>query len=421
MKIKVRPEDFVVREQVDIVAGSSDDIGPASCWYRIYLLKKRAWNTLDALRLIAKENRIPMAQIGYCGRKDRYAVTYQHISVPVKYGPLDTGITRRFPNIELELLGYSRDFVSTRNLAGNHFELVLRQIAPGEENGILQRAREVSMWGFPNYFDDQRFGSVVTGPTGAGDDQDTSATVQYSPVFFAERLLKRQYNGCLKLYMTWAGTSSNRSRADIACKLKIEGLWGNWADIKPLCVSDTEKKIIEILEDGSSKSNLVRAVAQIPREELSMYVAAYQSHIWNSTLSMVLQRFAGCCESLTTVSGKVAEYCFYRVLQEEKFDELKRTLIPTVSSKILPAEQWIIDEIYDILEKRQVALAMFNQRDVRKVFFKSFYRPAIIVPENFEIADLEEDDLYPGYRKLEMNLALPPGSFATMLVKGLTV
>ncbi len=29
MKIKVRPEDFVVREQVDIVAGSSDDIGPA--------------------------------------------------------------------------------------------------------------------------------------------------------------------------------------------------------------------------------------------------------------------------------------------------------------------------------------------------------------------------------------------------------
>jgi tRNA pseudouridine13 synthase len=64
---------------------------------------------------------------------------------------------------------------------------------------------------------------------------------------------------------------------------------------------------------------------------------------------------------------------------------------------------------------------MFNQRDVRKVFFKSFYRPAIIVPENFEIADLEEDDLYPGYRKLEMNLALPPGSFATMLVKGLTV
>ncbi len=85
------------------------------------------------------------------------------------------------------------------------------------------------------------------------------------------------------------------------------------------------------------KSNLVRAVAQIPREELSMYVAAYQSHIWNSTLSMVLQRFAGCCESLTTVSGKVAEYCFYRVLQEEKFDigELKRTLIPTVSQQDL--------------------------------------------------------------------------------------
>lgn len=97
------------------------------------------------------------------------------------------------------------------------------------------------MWGFPNYFDDQRFGSVVTGPTGAGDDQDTSATVQYSPVFFAERLLKRQYNGCLKLYMTWAGTSSNRSRADIACKLKIED-FGATGQISNLCVSATLRR-----------------------------------------------------------------------------------------------------------------------------------------------------------------------------------
>ena len=53
--------------------------------YRIYQLEKRHWNTMDALLAIARQNKMPMAKIGYGGRKDRHAVTYQYISVPRQY------------------------------------------------------------------------------------------------------------------------------------------------------------------------------------------------------------------------------------------------------------------------------------------------------------------------------------------------
>ena len=77
MKIKVTPEDFIVKELINLEIKSD---GP----YRIYLLEKRHWNTMDALLLIARQNKMPMAKIGYGGRKNRHAVTYQYISVQGK-------------------------------------------------------------------------------------------------------------------------------------------------------------------------------------------------------------------------------------------------------------------------------------------------------------------------------------------------
>ena len=75
LKIKVTPEDFIVKELIDLKLKPD---GP----YRIYLLKKRHWNTMDALLAIARQNKMPMAKIGSGGRKDRHAVTYQYLRAP---------------------------------------------------------------------------------------------------------------------------------------------------------------------------------------------------------------------------------------------------------------------------------------------------------------------------------------------------
>ena len=52
MKIKATTDDFIVKELIDL---EIKDDGA----YRIYLLEKRHWNTMDALLAIAGKIRCP--------------------------------------------------------------------------------------------------------------------------------------------------------------------------------------------------------------------------------------------------------------------------------------------------------------------------------------------------------------------------
>ncbi|MDI3480935.1 MAG: tRNA pseudouridine13 synthase [Tepidanaerobacteraceae bacterium] len=387
MKIKVTPEDFIVRERIDLKYTSGGR-------YRIYRLKKRHWNTMDALLYIARENRIPMAIIGSGGRKDRHAVTYQYISVPREHE-----LKFQHPNVELAFEGFADDFVSPAILLGNYFELTLRKIKPEEKGPIEQRLKQINACGFPNYFDDQRFGSI-----------------QNPDEILAERIIKKHYSGALKLYFTTIHPEDKKEEKER--KKKITELWGNFQEILPLCRTKVEREIMEILVQGKSKKHLIEAINAIPKESLSMHFSAYQSFLWN----MVLQRMIlDCTDELFKIKGKIMDYHFYKALTPENLKHLKKMEIPTVSSRIPKTLPHIDRAISEVLSERQVKPSDFNLKKIRKSFFKSFMRSAVVFPEDMYIGPFESDDIYPGFVKFQLKFALPPGSFATMLVKAIGV
>lgn len=386
MKIKVTPEDFIVRELINLKLKAD---GP----YRIYLLEKRHWNTIDALLAIARQNRMPMAKIGYGGRKDRHAVTYQYISVPKKYD-----LSFNMSNVKLTFMGFADDFVSAAVLKGNQFEITARKIPLHQKESILQRIHDISRYGYPNYFDDQRFGSIMK-----------------SDEILAERVLRKHYKGALKLYFTTIGPGDKK--AEKQRKRKIEELWGDWHAIAPLCKTKAERDIIKILLEGDSKSQLVKAINVIPKEELSMHFSAYQSFLWNLSLEQVLLKHI---KKPFKIKGKIMDYIFYRALDEGAFKRLKNTQIPTAAYKI-PGNAEISKIVRDILSERGLKPSDFNLTKIRKSFFKSFFRPAIVFPvwDHTVPVLFKEDDIYPGFLKLQLKFNLPSGSFATMLIKGL--
>lgn len=385
MKIKVKPEDFIVKEQVNLEY-------KAGGRYRIYLLKKRHWNTMDALLAIARQNHVPVAKIGCGGRKDRHALTYQYISVPREYE-----LSFDMPNVELSFVGFADDYISPAILRGNYFEITLRKISPHEKDGILRRLDEINRSGFPNYFDDQRFGSV-----------------QNPEEFLAERIIKKHYRGALKLYFTTAHPEDKREEKER--KKKIEELWGNWGEILPLCRKASEREIAKILSGGESKQNLVLAVNAIPKEELSMYFSAYQSYLWNKALEKLLMNNI---DGLVEVKGKIMNYYFYRSLGEPELQTFKDMQIPTVSYKIPRTAPEVDAAVEQVLADRGVKPSDFNLKKIRKSFFKSFLRPAVVFPENIYAGPFEDDDIYPGHLKFKLKFTLPPGSFATMLLKSI--
>lgn len=393
MKIKAATEDFIVKELIDL---EIKDDGA----YRIYLLEKRHWNTMDALLAIARQNKMPMARIGYGGRKDRHAITYQYISVPREYD-----LSFNMPKIKLTFIGFADDYVSPAILKGNYFELTLRKIPTAQKTSVAKRLNEVARYGFPNYFDDQRFGSVIN-----------------PEEFLAERIIRKHYKGALKLYLTSIypedrGKEKERKRA-------IEKQWGNWQAVLPLCRTAAEKDIVKILTKGESKYQLVKAINAIPKEELSMHFSAYQSFLWNQSLERILLQYI---TNPIKIKGRIMDYYFYETLEENTLNTLKQLNIPTVSYKIF-GDSKAADTVLEVLSERNLKPSDFNLTKIRKSFFKTFPRPAITIPKFLRTVPLDssdllqsfaKDDIYPGYLKLKTRFTLPPGSFATMLVKSL--
>ncbi|EHP85469.1 tRNA pseudouridine synthase D TruD [Methanotorris formicicus Mc-S-70] len=79
MKIRQKPEDFIVEEIIDLDKTINEG---GECY--LYKLTKRNIENLKALSYIAKKFKIPLKEIGYCGLKDRYAITTQYITIPKK-------------------------------------------------------------------------------------------------------------------------------------------------------------------------------------------------------------------------------------------------------------------------------------------------------------------------------------------------
>jgi tRNA pseudouridine13 synthase len=148
-RIKVQPEDFIVIEDPlpSIFEGRK---------HAIFLLKKRNWDTMAAIKEIAKRAGIRHRDVGFAGTKDRHAVTYQYISVPAEAKERVEGL--QIKDIELRFVSYGR-FIKLGHLIGNRFKIIVRDVpedALDRTKKIVRELREKG--GFPNYFGYQRFG-----------------------------------------------------------------------------------------------------------------------------------------------------------------------------------------------------------------------------------------------------------------------
>lgn len=150
--IRQKPADFRVTEVLgfDLSGDGEHD----------YLyVEKRASNTEWLSRQLADFAGVPTKDVGYCGRKDRHAITRQWFSVPRWHQP-------DWSSFELEnvdILKIKRNARKLRRGAhrSNRFEIVLRSdLEDMFENqpSLEERCNVIAKEGVPNYFGEQRFG-----------------------------------------------------------------------------------------------------------------------------------------------------------------------------------------------------------------------------------------------------------------------
>lgn len=149
-RLRVAPEDFQVREEVDFsLNGAGEHVW---LWVR-----KRNANTEWVAKRLAERAGVAAGAVSYAGLKDRHAVTEQWFSVHLP-GRVEPDWTAD-ADPDFSVLNAVRHSRKLRRgaLASNAFRIVVRDLN-GDPAELTARLQYIATAGVPNYFGEQRFG-----------------------------------------------------------------------------------------------------------------------------------------------------------------------------------------------------------------------------------------------------------------------
>ena len=150
-RLRVAPEDFRVEE---ILGFEPDGTGA----HVLLLVEKRGANTGWVASQLARRFRVAVRDVGWCGQKDRNAVTQQAFTLPWPDSvPLDACLDHAGDGYRV--LSASRHGRKLRpgSHRANRFALRVRDLA-GDCDALSARLRRIAEQGVPDYFGPQRFG-----------------------------------------------------------------------------------------------------------------------------------------------------------------------------------------------------------------------------------------------------------------------
>src|SRR3989338_7387040 len=383
MKLKQLPEDFKVEEM------SSISISKEKKGYKIYILEKKSIETFSLLAYLSKKNKIPVKDFGIAGLKDRHAVTKQHFSIPSRYGI--TALNEN--NLKITFLGYADKALELGDLIGNKFDIIVRNIRKGELDGIKQKAKNISLIGVPNYFDSQRFGSVINNK------------------FVAKFLLKKDYEAAVKVYLT-EFTKHESGKFKREKKFIAE----NWNNI--LSVKAKNPSLARVTNEYKKTKSWLEAYKKMPPNLREIMVSAYQSYLWNECIKQIMIRTVN-KKSLYSIRYNIGTLLFYKNLSEEEIEKIPQTF-KTISEEIKPSslEKEIVGKV---LSREGVSIQDFGIKKETGNFFKVHERKVMLKPENFAISEPQIDEINDRGRKntfkIRLSFSLPKGSYATIITK----
>ena len=390
MKIKVRPEDFVVQEQAEV------ELDPSSGPFAVYELAKRQWDSFDLLAYLARRLGVERQDVRLAGLKDRFGDTAQLVSVRLAGRP-----SARLPaqlqdkGFSLSLRGYARQPLSARDLAGNFFRIVVRDIDPHASGRCRQAVEAVREAGLPNYYDEQRFGSA-----------------RHGQGFMGKELFLGHREQALRLYFTPSRFDDRRTRGLKSC---VTEHWGRWAECLPLAFGDY-RPLLEYL-DGHHKA-FRQALGRLDRRYLVFVLNAYQSYLFNEILVGRLIRLAS--EHgfrLLTRSYRHGRFLYPQELPASLREELagERLPVPGFDSEVAdPAVREIAEAV---LAGEGIGWSDLRVRQLSGLRVHGVQRAALVFPRDLVVGEPAHDELYPGRHQLTLEFFLPRGSYATLLLK----
>ena len=370
MKIKSIPEDFIVKEIIDLNKKKEGET------FRYFLMRKRNINTINAIKIIARKLHISKRKIYFAGEKDKNTLSEQYIAIRNFNEFKDE---YNFGNVYLKYVGSYDEPLKISDIKYNYFKITIRELS-NEEINIFNKNIEIFDRYYFNYFDDQRFGN------------------RGNNYIIGKYIINRDYENAIKVFLT--DYENEKSEDSIRARKFLHANWGKFKEALRIFPNylDVERSLLNYL---SREENYKRALKYIPKRLLKMFAHSYQSYLWNKLLSTYIKNNYGEEYFIETKIGK-----FYIIKDKKEIEELKDIKFPLLG--------------YDIKDKN-IYKEILSEEGINYEELKSEDKPSLTLlsTERNILSEIKNLEYNINNNTMIISFILDKGSFATMYIKHL--
>jgi tRNA pseudouridine13 synthase len=384
MKLKQRPEDFSVTESWRF------DPDPRGAWF-VYLMDKQKLSTFEAVERISSRAGVQPAEVSYCGLKDKQGRTTQLVAVHRKPVELQE------PDLRLKPLGRTGAPLSAANTTSNRFAVTVRDLVEYDLGKLPAAVAEVQRLGVVNYFDSQRFGSLKHGQG-----------------FLVKDLMRGDAEAALRNFLA---RPSELDRSDDArVKTFWKEHWGEWHLKNPYPGAERYAHVLRWLR--LHPQDYLGAFLRTEPRWRALQVFSYQSWLWNEGVKAYLRDVVGIAR-LVSIKYQAGTLLFPRALDPEASRTLRGATFPLLAPATRFADPAVERAALSVLGREEMTLASLAVPGAPQIHFDPEERPLVVVPGKLVVSEPSRDELNKGRLRVNVAFTLPPGAYATLVVKRL--
>lgn len=378
MRIKRVPQDFRVEEEIVLPGGERGA-------YAYYRVEKRNLTTLAVRDRLAARLKVTPSALVFPALKDASAEAIQYASVR-KRGPEQ--IKER--GFIAQRVKWGSRSLQPKDVLGNRFVIVVRDLAEADVSALSEALHKLEAEGLPNYFDDQRFGSLS------------------EKGFIGKAILLRDAEQVVRFYL------EEQMRGDPAdvreFKSLVKSHWGQWGFLLHQAPRPSNfRSVITYLKDHPHDYG--KAVNLIQDRLLSIYLSAYQSWVWNHIAARYLASF-----SPTSLGVEIVDVPF-SLPAASAIPEAAKALeidLPRLTARY---EGAVGEAAQTVFEMEGLTLHDFKARILRRVYLARGERAVWFKPAAVEVSAPYPDDYTPGKQAVTVKFTLQSGCYATLVMK----
>jgi tRNA pseudouridine13 synthase len=362
-KIRVEPEDFQVTEIISQKAQNSINSQEG---YAVYKLKKKKIDTNHALSDVFRKKGIRLKSLGL---KDASAITEQFVCSGNKGKAIESFSTDKY---SLEKIGFVKKPLSKKDMIANHFKIKISECS-NDLSSFTENDKILNFYGY------QRFGSK-------------------RPVthLIGKAILQRDFKKAVELILSFTSPYDSKENTEIREKLSDKENYEKYFDQVPYQM-DIERIVLkEMIEHGDA----LRAIRAIQISLRRFYIQAYQSFLFNQSLSSAF------CDGENLFEAQPSDVCFdfHGIIGKYVKGLDQRLALPFVGYSYYKKTRFDY-QISKILEQEEITPKDFFIKEMQEVSSEGGFRQAAL--HCFDYSSYETT----------VEFSLSRGSFATILLR----